>query len=118
MTRLITLIATLALAAAVLFSSPSDYRMALCITVSVAATTVALRSLFSGKLVGAVLFVGVLGIFTPFLLSPFSHVLRSILDMATLALFAASPLMLRKSTMTVATSTPQGNGVTARRFIN
>ena len=75
--------------------------MALCIVVSVAAATVAARSLFTGKLVWAVLFLGVLGLFTPFLLSRFSHVLISILDMATLALFAASPLMLRKPSMSV-----------------
>ena len=100
MKRLITLIATVTLAAAVLFRSPSDFRMALCIVVSVAATMLAARSLLAGKLAWALLFLGVLGVFAPFHRTQFSHFLISILDMATLALLAASPIILRKSTRT------------------
>jgi hypothetical protein len=97
LTRVITLIATLTLAGAILFRSPSDFRLALCLIVSVAAATVAVRSLFTGKLVWALLFLGVLGVFAPFHRTQFSHLLMSILDMATLALFAASPIILAKS---------------------
>jgi hypothetical protein len=90
--------ATVTLAVAVLFRSPSDFRMGLCIIVSVAAVTLAVRSLLTGKLVWALLFLGVLGAFTPFHLTQFSHLIISILDMATLALLAASPMLLGKST--------------------
>jgi len=107
MTRFIRLIATLTLAAAVLFRFPSDYRMGVCVIVSVATTMLAFRCLFTGRSLLALLFLGIRGIFTP-QRSQFSHVLISILDMATLALFAVSPLMLRKSTMTVVSSGPQG----------
>jgi hypothetical protein len=98
LTRLITLLATLTLAAAVLFRSPSDFRMSVCIIVSVAAVVVVVRSFFTGKFVCTVLFVGVLGIFTPFHQTQFSHFIISILDMVTLALLAASPMILGKST--------------------
>jgi len=98
LTWLMTLIAMVTLAAAVLFRFPSDFRMGVCIIVSVAAATVVVRSLFTGKLVWTLLFLGVLGVFTPFHRTQFSHSLISILDMATLALLAASPTILRKST--------------------
>jgi hypothetical protein len=98
LTRLMPLIATVTLAAAVLFHSPSDFRTGVCIIVSVAATTLAVRSLFTGKLVWALLFLGVLGVFTPFQRTRSSLLLISVLDMATLALFAASPIILGKST--------------------
>jgi len=98
LTRLITLIATLILAGAVLFRSPSDFRMSVCIMVSVAATAVVVRSFFTGKFVWALLFVGVLGVFTPLHRTQYSHLIISILDMVTLALLAASPIILGKST--------------------
>jgi hypothetical protein len=96
--RLITLIATATLAAAVLFRSPSDFRMGVCIIVSVAAATVVVRSLFTGRFVWTLLFLGVLGVFTPFHRMQFSHLVICILDMATLALLAASPIIFGKST--------------------
>lgn len=68
------------------------------IIVSVAAAMLAVRSLFRGKLLWALPFLGVLGIFTPFHRTQFSHLIISILDMATLALLAASPMFLGKST--------------------
>jgi len=108
LTRLIALLTTVTLAAAMLFRSPSEYRMTVCIIVSVATTTLAVSSLINGKPVWALPFLAVLGVFTPFQLSRFSHQLVSVFDMATLALFAASPLMLRKSTLTLVSSTPQG----------
>jgi hypothetical protein len=104
-----TLCATLTLAVVVLLGSPSDYRIAVCVIVSLAAITLAVRSLFSGKLVWILVFLGVLGVFTPFQHIGFSHTAVSILDMAALALFATSPLLLRKSNKRVVLST------TARR---
>ena len=103
-----TVIATATLAASVLFRSPSDFRMGMCIIVSLAAATVVVHSLFSGKFVWALLFMGVLGIFTPFHRTQFSHLVTSILDMATLALFAASPIILGKSSSLVFKH-PEGN---------
>jgi len=98
LTRILTLIATVTLAAAVLFHPPSDFRMAVCIIVSVAAATVVDRSLFTGKFLWTLLFLGVLGIFTPFHRTQFSYLVISILDMATLMLLAASPMILGRST--------------------
>lgn len=89
--------ATVTLAVAVLFRSPSDFRLGLCIIVSVAAVTLAVRSLLTGKILWALLFLGVLGAFTPFHRTQFSHPIISILDMVTLALLAASPMLLGKS---------------------
>jgi hypothetical protein len=97
LTRLITLVATITLAAAILFRFPADFRMMVCIIISVAATALAARSLFTGKLILALLFLGVVGAFTPFHRNQFSLLLTYILDMATLALFAASPIILGKS---------------------
>jgi hypothetical protein len=102
LTRLITLIATVILAAAVLFRSPADFRFEVCIIVSGATAILAGRSLFTGKLVWTLLFLGVLGVFTPFQRTHFSHLLISTLDMATLALFAASLIILGKSTRPLA----------------
>jgi hypothetical protein len=92
-----TLIATFTLAAAVLYRSPSDFRMGVSIIVSVAAAAIVARSFFNGKFVWMLLFLGVLGVFTPFHRTELSHLFISILDMATLALLAASPIILGKS---------------------
>lgn len=110
-----TLIATLTLGAAVLFRSPSDFRMSLCVIVSVAAAAVIVRSLFTGKFVWALLFLGVVGVFTPFQRSQFSHLVVSILDMVTLALLAASPIILGEFTRPFAFRQPNGNVVITRR---
>ncbi len=96
------LLATAVLALAVLFRSPSDYRIVVCIIVSVAATTLVVRCLLTGKLLWTLPFLGILGVFTPFQVGHLPHHLISILDMASLALFAASPMILRTSTMAVA----------------
>jgi hypothetical protein len=81
----------------VLFRFSPDYRMPVCIIVSLAAAAVAVRSALTGKLWCALLFASVLGLFTPFHPIQLSHVSTSILEMATLALFAASPIIFRKS---------------------
>jgi hypothetical protein len=41
-------------------------------------------------------------------MSPFSHAFISILDLATLALFTVTPMMLRKTLMPTVSSAPQG----------
>jgi len=112
--RLMTLVATVTLAAAVLFRSPSDFRMSVCVIVSVAAAAVVIRSLTTGKFVWTLLFLGVLGILTPFHRPQFSHLIISMLDMATLALLAASPISLGKSTSLFVLAHPQRNAVISR----
>jgi hypothetical protein len=97
MIRFVTLIATAALAFAVLFSTSPDYRIVICVIVSLATVTLSIHSFFTGRLVWGLLFLGILGIFTPFQRGQFSQLLISVLDMATLALFAATPLILRKT---------------------
>ena len=106
--RFMTLLATVTLAAAVLLRSPSDLRMGVCVVVSVTAITLAFRSLFTGKLLWALLFGSVLGLFTPFHQTQYSHFIVSILDMATLALFAASPILLGKSARALLLKPPTG----------
>jgi hypothetical protein len=81
----------------VLFRDSLDYRAPVCIIGSLAAVTFSVRALLTGKFVSALLFASVLGLFAPFHPTQFTCVRTSILDMATLALFAASPIMFRKS---------------------
>jgi hypothetical protein len=76
--------------------------------VSVATITLAVRSLVAGKLLWALLLAGVLGLFTPFHPTQFTYLRTSILDMATLALFAASPIIFRKSAGPLALKHPTG----------
>jgi hypothetical protein len=90
----------------VLFRYSLDYRTPLCIVVSVATITLAVRSLLTGKFVSALLFASVLGLFTPFHPTQFTYVRSSILDMATLALFAAAPIIFRKSAGPMALKRP------------
>ena len=70
--------------------------MGVSIKVSVAAATLGVRSLITGKRLWTLLFLGVLGVFAPFHRTQFSHSIISILDMVTLVLFAASPIILGK----------------------
>lgn len=106
--RLPALVATATLAGAVLFRPSFDYRTAVCIVVSMATTALAVRSLFLGKVAWAVVFVGVLGLFTPFQRLQSSQWLLSILDMAAMALFAASPLIFRRSITPEVLHAPSG----------
>jgi hypothetical protein len=114
LTRFMTLISMATLAVAVLWRFSPDYRLLVCVVVSVGGITLAIRALSAGKLVWGLVFVGVLGVFTPFRSAQFSHALVSALDMATLALFAVSPFLLRKSRPFP--SPPDGNVGVARRF--
>lgn len=97
-TRVMTLVATAALAGSVLFPSSRDYRTPVCIIVCVAALMLALRSLLMSNAMWALLFLSVVGIFTPLRSEQFSHLFVSVFDLATLALFAVSPRILRACT--------------------
>ncbi|MGA8151758.1 MAG: hypothetical protein WB952_12470 [Terriglobales bacterium] len=96
------------LAISVLWRSSPDYRIAVCVIVSVAAIMLAVRALYAHKFLSGLVFVGVLGVFTPFQSNRHSEVFVSVLEMATLALFAVSPIMIRKSLTPVASSSARG----------
>ena len=98
MTRVIAWLATLALASDVLLLSPPIHRVAVCAIVSVGAITLVLRCLLTRRVIWALPFLGVLGMFTPFQISRFSPRFLTIIDMASLMLFAAVPLILKKTT--------------------
>ena len=85
-----------------------DYRTPVCIIVSLAAVTFCIRALVTGKYLSGLLFASVLGFFTPFHPTQFSYVRTSMLDMATLALFAASPIIFGKSAGPLALKQPAG----------
>jgi hypothetical protein len=108
LTRIVRLVAMATLAITVLWRSSLDYRMPVSIVVSAGAIVLVVRSLSAGKLLWGLVFLGVLGVFTPWRSSQFSPVLVSILDLATLALFAVSPIVLRKSRTPLISSAPQG----------
>ncbi len=95
--KFITLFTVVTLAAAVLWRSSPDYRMAVEVVVSVGAIVLAVSALSAHKVIWGLVFLGLLGVFTPFRGSQFSSALVSTFDMLTLALFAASPIMFRKS---------------------
>ena len=107
MTRFLALFATLTLALAVLFGSPVEDRIFVCLIISMTTVTLAVRSMLRGKLACALLFSVVLGFFTPFQINRFSPAFVSIVDMATLALFAVAPIILEKSAPVV--PSPKGS---------
>ncbi len=76
--------------------------------VSAATLTIAVRCLLTRRFVWALVFLGVLGVFTPFQRGQFSEILVAVFDMAALALFAASPVILRESAQPVALSVRPG----------
>jgi hypothetical protein len=108
LTRFVTLIAILALAAVVLFRSPSDYRTAVSIIGSLATTAVSVPSRIRGKPMWALVFLAAPGIFTSFQ-RRFSHLPTGILDRAELQFISASPLIPRRHTMTAVSSAPAGS---------
>jgi hypothetical protein len=97
-----TLITIATLALSVLGRSLPDHRLPICIIVSVGGILLAVQALFTRKLIWALVFLGVVGVFTPFQSAQFSHALVPILDMATLVLFAVSPFMFSSSPIPVA----------------
>jgi hypothetical protein len=104
LTRAVALFATLTLALAVLFRFPADYRLTVCIIISLAAILFVAHCLMTGRFLWALPFLALLGIFTPFHVSRLSAGFISVFDMASMALFAATPMILRRSTMTIAPS--------------
>ena len=94
--KFITLFTVVTLAAAVLWRSSPDYRMVVEVVVSVGAIVLAVSALAAHKVIWGLVFLGLLGVFTPFRSSQFSSALVATFDMLTLALFAASPIMFRK----------------------
>ena len=75
---------------------------------SLTAATVSVRAVLTGRFASALLFASVLGLFRLFHPTQFSYVRTSILDMATLALFAASPIIFGKSAGPLALKHPTG----------
>ena len=71
--------------------------MAVGVVVSVGAIVLAVSAFSAHKVIWGLVFLGLLGVFTPFRSSQFSSALVATFDMLTLALFAASPIMFRKS---------------------
>ena len=97
------------LAAAVLFGSTASHRLTIGVVVSLGAILLAVQSFTGGKVAWGLLCLGALGAFTPFHNVPMSHVLISTLDMATLAIFAFSPVALKKSHRLPVGDSPSGN---------
>lgn len=69
--------------------------------VSVGAITLVIRCLLTRRVAWALPFLGILGMFTPFQISRFSPKFLTLIDMASLVLFAAVPLILKKTTARV-----------------
>jgi hypothetical protein len=111
--RIITLISIATLAVAVLGGSFPDHRLPISIIVSAGGILLAVQAFSARKPIFAFLFLGVLGVFTPFQIAQFSHSLVPILDMATLALFAISPFMFRTSVNPMAVASLPGSAATA-----
>jgi len=101
LTRFAAMLATATLTIAVLFRSPVEYRLVVCVIVSLATIPLAARSLLSRKPVWVLPFLIVLGLFTPFQINKFSHAFVSVVDMAALVLFAATPIIFRRSLLTI-----------------
>lgn len=103
-----TLVSMATLSVAVLWRASPDHRMAVGVVVSAGAAVLALRTFFAGKLLWGLVFLGVLGVFTPLRSSQFTPALASILDLITLALFAISPIVLRQSRTLLIAGAPKG----------
>jgi len=102
----------------VLWRSSNDHRTPICVIVSLAAIVLAVRSLSKAKFVWGLLFLGVMGVFTPFRSIQFSPTLISVLDLVTLALFTVSLMVLRKSRIPAVSTARKQNGALARPFTN
>jgi hypothetical protein len=103
-----TLVSMATLAVAVLWRSSPDHRMAVCVVVSAGAMVLAVRTLFAGKFMWGLVFLAVLGVFTPLRSSQFTPALAAIFDLITLALFAVSPIVLKRSRTPLISSAPKG----------
>ena len=97
LTRMVTLAAIIVLAVPVLSNASPDFRVATSLVVSAGAVVLALRAFLLNRFLWGLAFLGVLGAFTPFRPAVFSPALVWVIDLAALALFAGSPLILKKS---------------------
>ena len=104
LTRVMTLAAIAVLAVPVLSHSSPDIRMTTSIVVSVSAVILALRAFSLNRFLWGLVFLAVLGAFTPFRPAVFSPALVLTLDLVALVLFAISPMILRKSKTPVISS--------------
>lgn len=110
LTRLMTWAAIAALVLAVLSRSRSDYHMAISIVVSLGALTLAVRAFSGVQFLWGLVFLGLLGVFTPFASAELPPALALIFDLVALALFAVSPVILRKSRTPAISSNGVGTG--------
>jgi hypothetical protein len=108
LTKFITLISMATLALAVLWGSSPDYAMSVSVLVSGTAIWLAVRSFSVGKALWGLLFLGILGAFTPFHSNQWPQAVMATRDMATLALLGLSPVAFRKSGATAVASVPKG----------
>jgi hypothetical protein len=86
-----------ALAPAVLWRFSRAYRTPVCGIASLAAILLAIRALSARQFIWGFAFLGIRGGFTPFWSGHLSPALLTTFDMATLALFAISPVVLKRS---------------------
>jgi hypothetical protein len=100
--KVLTLLSIVTLAITVLGRSVFDTRLPISVIVSLGGIVLAARALSTRKVLWAVAFLGVIGVFTPFRSTQFSQSWLAILDMAALALFAVSPILFRPSPIPVA----------------
>jgi len=101
LTRVMTLAAIAVLVLRVLSNPSADARMTTSIVVSVGALMLAFRAFSLNRLLWGLAFLAVLGAFTPFRPAVFSPALVFALDLLALALFAISPVILKKSKVPV-----------------
>jgi Family of unknown function (DUF6804) len=111
MTRLMTIAAIMALAVPIVSHSPASSGMVISIVVSLGALVLAVRAFSVNRFVWGLVFLGVLGLFTPFRSAEFSPALVLTLDLVTIALFAISPVVLKKSKTSVVSRNSAGSGM-------
>ena len=111
MTRVMTFAGIVALAVPIVSHSSADSRMVISIVVSLGALVLAVRAFVVSRFVWGLVFLGVLGVFTPFRSADFSPALVLTLDLVTLALFAISPVILKKSKTPVISRSSAGSGM-------
>ncbi len=110
LTRVMTWAGIAALVLAVLSRSRSDYHMAISIVVSLGALALAVRAFSVVRLLWGLVFLGLLGVFTPFASAELPPSVALTFDLAALALFAISPVILRKSRTPAVSGNGAGTG--------
>jgi len=97
LTRVMALAAIVVLVVPIVSHSSTDSRITASIVVSVSALVLAFRAFALNRFLWGLVFLGVLGAFTPFRPEVFSPALVLTLNLVALALFAVSPVILKKS---------------------